>query len=434
NHYTEREGYYDFDSFIILYAFLVLLRIKSMEQTKMINPGELGKLIGYDRIPETKKLRGLIKELTQQKKSSDWGASLSGDRIKEDKPELYYIDGHVQVYHGYLANLGKKHVSRQRLCLPGMMEFWVNSVSGNPFFFITARVNEKMMEMLEEEIIPQLIKLHKISARQAALMAKNTNYPRFTPVFDREAYSPAFFKRLWDTYRIAILTYRKNVKEQWAESVFEETAVDTSMGNSTTVEVVNREYTNITSSLRKEREKLSRRKAGLYELEQSNPADTDRFDKEKKIYLNKELKLNEEITQIQSKIDELIAQRKKIPYKITIAQMPEEVRYNKLNQESKHLQNIIKMICLRAETTFANLLAPHYKRSEDEIRALVKAITNQTVDLFPDYQNSQLCVTLYPLANQRSNEAVKNVIDFINLTKTVYSGTSLILNFKITTV
>jgi hypothetical protein len=198
-----------------------------------------------------------------------------------------------------------------------------------------------------------------------------------------------------------------------------------------TVEVVNREYTNITSSLRKEREKLSRR---LYELEQSNPTDTDRSDKEKKIYLNKELKLNEEITQIQSKIDELIAQRKKLPYKITIAQMPEEVRYNKLNQESKHLQNIIKMICFRAETAFANLLAPHYKRSEDEIRALVKAIINQTVDLFPDYQNSQLCVTLYPLANQRSNEAVKNVIDFINLTKTVYPGTSLILNFKITTV
>ncbi|MDR1887509.1 MAG: hypothetical protein LBQ70_06285, partial [Prevotellaceae bacterium] len=149
NHYKEREGYYDFDSFIILYAFLVLHRIKSMEQTKGINPGELGKLIGYDRIPETKKLRGLIKELTQQKKCSDWGASLSGDWIKEEEPELYYIDGHVQVYHGYLANLGKKHVSRQRLCLPGMMEFWVNSVSGNPFFFITAQVNEKMIEMLE---------------------------------------------------------------------------------------------------------------------------------------------------------------------------------------------------------------------------------------------------------------------------------------------
>jgi len=43
---------------------------------------------------------------------------------------LYYIDGHVRVYHGYPANLGKKHVSRQRLCLPGVMEFWVNALGG----------------------------------------------------------------------------------------------------------------------------------------------------------------------------------------------------------------------------------------------------------------------------------------------------------------
>jgi hypothetical protein len=50
---------------------------------------------------------------------------------------LYYVDGHVQVYHGRLAELGKKHVSRQRLCLPGMMEFWINSREGLPFFFIT---------------------------------------------------------------------------------------------------------------------------------------------------------------------------------------------------------------------------------------------------------------------------------------------------------
>jgi hypothetical protein len=37
--------------------------------------------------------------------------------------------------------LGKKHVSRRRLCLPGMMEFRVNAVSGQPFFFITAQIN-----------------------------------------------------------------------------------------------------------------------------------------------------------------------------------------------------------------------------------------------------------------------------------------------------
>jgi hypothetical protein len=218
-HYHEREGYYDFDSFILLYAFLVLSRVKSMEQTKGLNPGEWGKLIGYDRIPETKKLRGLIKELTDQEQCAQWGAALCESWIREDSPELYYVDGHVQVYHGYLANLGKKHVSRQRLCLPGMMEFWVNSVSGQPFFFVTAPVNEKMIEMLEGEIIPQLLTMHTVTEEHQALMDANEDYPLFTLVFDREAYSPAFFKRVWDEHRIAILTYRKGVKDEWEDAV-----------------------------------------------------------------------------------------------------------------------------------------------------------------------------------------------------------------------
>jgi hypothetical protein len=145
-YYDKRHGYYTFDSFLITLSFFALLRIKSFEQSKLYNPGEMGKLTGYDRIPEVKKLRGMIHELTEAGKSQDWGKSLSMQWINEEAPELYYVDGHVQVYHGHLAELGKKHVSRQRLCLPGMAEFWVNSPSGLPFFFITAQVNEKMIE------------------------------------------------------------------------------------------------------------------------------------------------------------------------------------------------------------------------------------------------------------------------------------------------
>ncbi|MDR0573059.1 MAG: hypothetical protein LBG96_03350 [Tannerella sp.] len=35
------------------------------------------------------------------------------------------------------------------------------------------------------------------------------------------------------TYRIAVLTCRKNVKDQWDETIFKETVVKTPMGNST---------------------------------------------------------------------------------------------------------------------------------------------------------------------------------------------------------
>ncbi|MDR2382287.1 MAG: hypothetical protein LBD76_00110 [Prevotellaceae bacterium] len=51
-----------------------------------------------------------------------------------------------------------------------MMEFWVNGKDGMPFFFITSPVNEKMLEMLEKEIIPQLLKLHTLTEEQREKM------------------------------------------------------------------------------------------------------------------------------------------------------------------------------------------------------------------------------------------------------------------------
>jgi hypothetical protein len=233
DHYSQRKGYYTFDSLMITLSFLFLLRIKTPESSKLYNPGEIGKLVGSDRIPEVKKLRGMIGELTRAGKSYDWGKDLSCRWISEEEPQLYYVDGHVQVYHGYLAELGKKHVSRQRLCLPGMMEFWINSAEGLPYFFITAPVNEKMIEMLESEIIPRLLELHTISPEQQELMDADPDYPLFTLVFDREGYSPALFKRLWKTYRIAVLTYRKHVKDEWDEGVFQEVRVNTRLGETT---------------------------------------------------------------------------------------------------------------------------------------------------------------------------------------------------------
>ena len=349
-HYAPRgRGYYDFDSLFILMAFLQLSRIKSFEQTKQLNPGEWGKMIGFDRIPEVKKLRGLVREITDQKRCDSWGADLSAQWIGSQTPEIYYVDGHVQVYHGTLATLGKKHVSRQRLCLPGMMEYWVNTCDGMPFFFVTAEVNERMIEMLEGEIIPRLLELHPVDGQQQALMEENPDHPVFTLVFDREGYSPVFFKRLWDNHRIAVITYRKNVKDSWDEALFSEQEIETDLGSAnmklaeqetslngctmrevrkisdekhqTSIvttnkilpltliaaymfgrwvqenffrymrqeysldkiiqygveqidddfKVVNREYSNITYRIKKEREKLSRRKAQLYNHQRRSP-------------------------------------------------------------------------------------------------------------------------------------------------------------------
>jgi hypothetical protein len=511
NHYQARSsGYYNFDNLFVIIAFLYLCRIKSFEQIKHYSPGEFGKLVGYDRIPEVKKLRGMVGEITSQKHTDEWAAALCANWIEEEHPQLYYIDGHVQVYHGYLANLGKKHVSRQRLCLPGAMEFWVNSMDGNPYFFITAEVNEKMIEMLRDEIVPQLVRLHPVSEEQKKRMEENPDEPLFTLIFDREAYSPAFFAELWDTYRIAIITYRKNVKDKWDEALFEDCSVDTTLGQTemklhekdfckgqysmrevrklcnqghqtsivTTnkmlstamiaaymfsrwaqenffrymrqeyaldkimqyavdeidddIQIVNQEYNNITYKIKKVREKMSRRKAKLYELEQQNPIQTPEKENEK--WMKTKLELIEETELIEQEIKTLINRRKQIPYKIRLSQMPESIRYNRLNKESKALQNIIKMICYRAETALARLLSDNYKRAKQEIRALIKSIIHTPIDMKVDKEMQKLMITLYPMANQRNNRAVSKICETISETNTIYPGTNLTLNFKIATV
>ena len=113
--------------------------------------------------------------------------------------------------------------------------------------------------------------------------------------------------------------------------------------------------------------------------------------------------------------------------------MPETVRYNKLKTESKHLQNIIKMICYRAETALANMLASEYKKKTNEIRALLKSVLFSKADIMPDYKNNTLSVKLYSLATPRDNLALEKICHLLNDTDTVFPGSDLKMVFNIAT-
>lgn len=80
-----------------------------------------------------------------------------------------------------------------------------------------------------------------------------------------------------------------------------------------------------------------------------------------------------------------------------------ENRYNQLHLESKHFQNIIKMICYRAETSFANLLSANYKKAPTEKRDLAKGLINTQVDIQVDQENQKLQVSVYTQSSLRNN-------------------------------
>lgn len=215
-HFRLPAGYYPLESIFLAIALLVLGRVKSLERLRYEPPGEWGKLLGMDRIPEVKTLRNKIELVCSEPEHvQQWSGQLARDWM-EAEPEsvgTLYVDGHVRVYHGSLTELPRRRVSRQKICLRGTTDYWVNAMDGQPFFVVTKAVDPGLRKVLEEEIAPRLLKEVPNQPTQAELQA-NRRLPRLTVIFDREGYSPDLFKRLWEL-RIAVTSYRKFADDLW---------------------------------------------------------------------------------------------------------------------------------------------------------------------------------------------------------------------------
>ena len=106
--------YYGLESVVLTLAFMALARIKNPEQLKQCKPGEIGRIIGLDRIPEVRCLRDKLKLLVDQQKATELNNNLI-DHWYNDDPEqtaFLYIDGHQRIYYGHKANLPVKYISR----------------------------------------------------------------------------------------------------------------------------------------------------------------------------------------------------------------------------------------------------------------------------------------------------------------------------------
>lgn len=215
------QGYYNLTHILLLLAYMALLRINNPEQLKTCNPGELGRIMGLDRVPEMRCLRQKIKLITEQHKAVALEKSLFAGWLNPDQNPclFFYIDGHVKIYFGDKANLSKTYVSRQKLCLCGTTEYWVNDQQGSPYMSVIGELNEHLRLVIEEQLVPRLLEDTRDMITQQQLDA-NKLLPRFILFFDREAYDTSFFVRLWNEHRIAIVTYRKNVKDKWPEEDF----------------------------------------------------------------------------------------------------------------------------------------------------------------------------------------------------------------------
>jgi len=234
-------GYYPLETIFLSVAFLALARVPSLEALRYEPPGEWGKLLGLDRIPEVRTLRAKLEVLCEAAQAvRDWSGKLAREWM-EAQPEsagTLYIDGHVRVYNGKLTELPRRYVARQRLCLRGTTDYWVNAMDGQPFFAVTQAADPGLLQTLEQHIVPQL--LAEVPGQPSAeALATHPYRARFTMIFDRAGYSPEFFKERWKQ-RIALITYHKFPEGQWAEAEFSPRQVRLVSGEEVELELAER--------------------------------------------------------------------------------------------------------------------------------------------------------------------------------------------------
>ena len=153
-------GYYPLETIFLAVSFLALARVASLEELRYEPPGEWGKLLGLDRIPEVRTLRAKLELLCAQGQPvRQWSGTLAREWM-EAQPEsagTLYVDGHVRVYNGKLTQLPRRYVARQRLCLRGTTDYWVNALDGQPFFAVTQAADPGLLKVLAEQIVPRLL-------------------------------------------------------------------------------------------------------------------------------------------------------------------------------------------------------------------------------------------------------------------------------------
>jgi hypothetical protein len=488
-----RNGFYGLQATLLTLSFMALLRIKTPEQLKDKSPGELGIILGLDRIPEVKTLRRKLKEIGLFCKASEFMAELTR-RWCDDNQEaigISYIDGHVRPYHGRKHKMPKTHVARRRLCMPATTDFWVNDENCEPLFLITAEANDSLLSMIDSQVIPDLKKL--------------AGDRRITLIFDREGWSPKSFAR-WYKEGIDVITYRKGKYDPWPQDCFIETCSRIAdhpivyrlgersikmgkrfwmrevrrlcdSGHQTSVMTTRQDLTaeRIATRMfsRWNQENFFRYMRHEYNLDHLVTYDVEAADGDRLVPCPEYKKKSKEISRMKSDLEKLQkeyghrafenkeAQRpsmrgfnianagckgkirllkqqieeakielKKMPQKVPLKSIAKDHEIVRLEKDRKYLTDIVKMTCYRAETALLNLLSPDFARAAEEGRAYLKSLFQLPADILPDELSETLTIKFHSMSNPRSNKALKDLCEIMNSEVFCFPQTSLKMVFE----
>ena len=493
-----KNGYYGLTSMLLTFGLMALIRIKSIEDLTGHAPGEFGLVLGLDRVPEMKTARRKLAELAGRDQALEFSRAFTERWSKEDPDVLgyLYIDGHVRPYHGRKHKIPKTHVQQRRLCMPATTDYWVNDANAEPLMFITAKANDGLLAMMEQELLPPI--------RQLAGEER-----RVTLIFDREGWSPKRFQK-WAKAGFDVITYRKGKYKDWQRRCFSETTVEVcgkkvtyllgermtrvakgfrmrevrrlcDDGHQTSVMTTRRDLSRETIALRMfsrwQQEnffKYMRHEFALDHLPTTavEPADPERLVpnpavKEKNRELDKvkakltkaeqaygqqahdnleqkcrtvrgfkisHAQLGRKIKKLRGAYNRLKAQVKALPDRVPVREVMDGAPVVRLERERKIITDTFKMAAYRAETQLANLVGPLLPGRSDEARKFMRQVFELSADLLPDYEKGKLLIRLHSMTTPRDNRALAALCVVLNDLEICYPGTDLKLVLNATQV
>jgi DNA-binding CsgD family transcriptional regulator len=485
-------AFYGLRTTLVAYVLLALLRIPQPEALKEYPPGELGRIVGLDRMPEVKTLRRKLACLASLKGSYQLGREIARQRIAERGKVLgfLYIDGHVRAYHGK-HTIPKAYVTRMHLAAPASTDYWVNDQRGDPLFVVTADANAGMTRML----MPVLREVRELLGPRR----------HSTVVFDRGGWSPKLFGDLL-TMGFDLLTYRKGRTRHIAEKRFtwhrarldgrpvryrlhdqpvrflkgklrlrqvtrltetgHQTPMVTSRWDLRAIVVAHRmferwrqenffkylreEYLidalvdyqvepddpnrSVPNPVRKAVEKeIHTARVHLKKLRQSYGATAiDYVQGCTRTVVRFEIAeeiIRKKMDKTTDRIKKLKVRCESLPARVPLADARKGQEAVKLSTERKHLTNVLKMVAYQIESDLVELIRPAYKRVEDEGRTFIQTVLQDTADIEPTVD--QLRITLAPLSSPHRSRVLETLCEVLNKTNTLFPGTLLRMRYSV---
>jgi hypothetical protein len=124
---------------------------------------------------------------------------------------------------------------------------------------------------------------------------------------------------------------------------------------------------------------------------------------------------------------DLERRRAAVPQRIPVGERDPVVV--KLSTERKHLTNVLKIVAYQAESELVDLVAPHYRRADDEGRTLVRTALKTSADL--RVTDGELRITLAPLSSAHRTRAVAALCAALNEHPVCFPDTHLRLRYAV---